>query len=80
MAVGLFGVTGATGGVGSRVAARLAESGYSQRLIVRDKSRAPDLSGAQAAEASYDDPEAMRRALAGVETLFMVSAAEAADR
>ena len=80
MAADLFGVTGATGGVGSRVAARLAESGYSQRLIVRDKSRAPDLSGAQAAEASYDDPEAMRRALAGVETLFMVSAAEAADR
>ena len=80
MAVNLFGVTGATGGVGSRVAARLAESGYSQRLIVRDKSRAPDLSGSQAAEASYDDPEAMRRALAGVETLFMVSAAEAADR
>ena len=80
MAGDLFGVTGATGGVGGRVATRLAGSGYSQRLIVRDKSRAPDLSGSQAAEASYDDPEAMRRALAGVETLFMVSAAEAADR
>ena len=80
MAVDLFGVTGATGAVGGRVAARLAESGHSQRLIVRDKSRAPDLPGAEAAEASYGDPEAMWRALAGVETLFMVSAREAADR
>jgi NAD(P)H dehydrogenase (quinone) len=80
MAVDLFGVTGATGAVGGRVAARLAGSGHSQRLIVRDKSRAPNLPGAEAAEASYDDPEAMRRALAGVETLFMVSAGEAADR
>jgi uncharacterized protein YbjT (DUF2867 family) len=80
MAVDLIGVTGATGAVGGRVATRLAGSGHSQRLIVRDESRAPDLPGAEAAGASYDDPVAMRRALAGVETLFMVSAGEAADR
>jgi len=75
-----FGVTGATGAVGGRVAARLAELGYSQRLIVRDPDRAPDLPGAEAAEASYDDPQAMQRALAGVRTFFMVSAGEAYDR
>jgi NAD(P)H dehydrogenase (quinone) len=75
-----FGVTGATGAVGGRVAARLAELRYSQRLIVRDVDRAPDLPGAEAAEASYDDPQAMRRALLGVRTFFMVSAGEAYDR
>jgi NAD(P)H dehydrogenase (quinone) len=75
-----FAVSGATGGVGGRVAARLANSGHGQRLIVRDRSRAPDLPGAEAAEASYDDFEAMRRALAGVRTFFMVSGSEAAGR
>lgn len=75
-----FGVTGATGAVGGRVAARLAELGYSQRLIVRDLDRAPDLPGAEAAEASYDDPQAMQRALSSVRTFFMVSAGEAYNR
>lgn len=76
----VFGVAGATGAVGGRVAARLAESDYGQRLIVRDRSRAPHLPGADAAEASYNDPETMRRALAGVRTFFMVSGGEAHDR
>jgi NAD(P)H dehydrogenase (quinone) len=76
----LLGITGATGAVGGRVAARLAQLGHDQRLVVRDKSRAPDLPGAEAAEASYGDPESMREALAGVRTFFMVSAGEAHDR
>jgi NAD(P)H dehydrogenase (quinone) len=75
-----FAVSGATGAVGGRVAARLAELGLGQRLIVRDRSRAPDLPGAETAEASYDNPQAMRRALAGVQTFFMVSAGEAYER
>lgn len=75
-----FAVSGATGAVGSRVATRLAESGQSQRLVVRDAGRAPDLPGAEVAEASYEEPEAMEKALAGAETFFMVSASEAADR
>jgi uncharacterized protein YbjT (DUF2867 family) len=49
-------------------------------LIVRDLDRAPDLPAAKAAEASYDDPQALRRALSGVRTFFMVSAGEAYDR
>ncbi len=77
---GAFAVSGASGAVGGRVAARLASLGHSQILIVRDRSRAPDLPGAEAAQASYDHPQAMRRALAGVRTFFMVSAGEAADR
>jgi NAD(P)H dehydrogenase (quinone) len=75
-----FAVSGATGALGGRVAARLADLGHGQRLIVRDKNRAPDLPGAEAAEASYEDPGAMRQALAGARTFFMVSASETHDR
>ena len=77
----MIGVTGATGGLGGRVARHLADRGLEQRLIVRDASRAPSLPGAEVAEASdYGDGEAMRRALAGVGTLLLVSAGEHPDR
>ena len=75
-----YAVTGATGNIGGRVARALAAGGVSQRLVVRDPSRAPLLPGAQVAVASYDEPDAMRAAFAGVPTLFMVSAAENVDR
>jgi len=80
MTDGLIAVTGATGGVGGRVARRLADAGQWQRLLVRDLGRAPRLAGAEVARASYDDPVAMRRALRGVHTLFLVSAHEHPDR
>jgi NAD(P)H dehydrogenase (quinone) len=71
----MLAVTGVTGEVGGRVAARLAKLGLAQRLIVRDTSRAPSLPGAEVRQASsYGDAVAMGRALAGVETLFLVSA------
>jgi NAD(P)H dehydrogenase (quinone) len=73
-------VTGATGGLGGRVARRLAERGVAQRLVVRDPARAPELPGAAVAGAAYDDPAAMRRALRGVDTLLLVSASEHPDR
>ena len=77
----MIGVTGATGFVGGEVAARLAERGLSQRLIVRDAERAPQLPGAKVAVASrYGAADEMRAALEGVETLFLVPAAESADR
>ena len=63
-----FAVSGASGAVGGRVATPLASLGHGQRLIVRNIDRAPDLPGAGVAQASYDDPEAMRRALDSVET------------
>ncbi len=77
--MGLIGVTGATGGIGGRVAARLADGGLRLRLIARDPSRAPDL-GAEVAAAEYRDGAAMRAALEGVDTLFLVSGAESRDR
>ncbi len=76
----MYAVTGATGRVGSRVARRLAESGVVQRCIVRNVQRGPKLPRAEIAQATYDDSEAMRRALDGVDTLFLVSASEAEDR
>ena len=75
-----FATFGATGVVGGRVAARLAEAGVGQRLVVRDRSRAPELAGAEVAEASYADPAALREALAGTRIFFMVSGAEDRDR
>lgn len=74
-------VTGSTGQVGGRVAASLSARGIPQRLIVRDPSRAPALAGAVAVGASsFGDAEAMRRALDGVRTLFLVSGRETEDR
>jgi NAD(P)H dehydrogenase (quinone) len=72
-----IGVTGATGGVGGRVARRLAEHGIEQRLLVRDEARAPSHEHADVAVfEGYEDGDGMRRALDGVGTLFLVSAAE----
>ena len=77
MAAERIGVTGATGELGGRVASRLADRGVEQRLIVRDQARAPSLPHAEVAVfGGYEDGDGMRRALEGVETLFLVSAAE----
>lgn len=74
-------VTGASGRVGGRVARRLADRGMKTRLLGRDPARLPDLPGAvKAPPAPYGDGEAMRRALDGTDTLFLVSAHESPDR
>ncbi|THA70322.1 SDR family oxidoreductase [Streptomyces sp. A0958] len=77
----LTAVTGASGALGGRVATRLARAGVPVRLLGRDPSRLPELPGADPAPpAPYGDGEAMRRALAGAHTLFLVSAHESPDR
>jgi len=77
----VIGVTGATGEVGGRVARRLADTGHSQRLIVRDASRAPRLLGSEVASfGGYADVMGMRTAFTGLSTLFLVSARESQDR
>ncbi|QJU55355.1 SDR family oxidoreductase [Herbiconiux sp. KACC 21604] len=84
-------VTGATGEVGGRVARLLTADraeGARLRLVVRDPARAErvadELRGTgveiEVAVAEYGEREASERALAGVDVLFMVSAAESADR
>lgn len=77
----MIAVTGATGELGGRVAARLAAAGVSQRLLVRDASRAPQPEGAEVATFDgYHDRAGMAAALRGTHTLFLVSARESADR
>ena len=77
----MIGVAGATGALGRRIAAGLAEGGFGQRLIVRDRARAPAHPSAEVVEAGgYGDGEAMRHALEGVDVLFLPSAAEHPDR
>jgi NAD(P)H dehydrogenase (quinone) len=73
-------VTGSTGYVGGRTAARMAERGAPLRLVVRDPSRAPDLGAEVRAASSYGAGEEMRAALDGVDTLFLVPAEESEDR
>ncbi|HLM04818.1 MAG TPA: SDR family oxidoreductase [Blastococcus sp.] len=76
-------VTGATGVLGGRVVDRLAGAGdVSLRLVVRDPARAPQVAGAEvvANPGGYADGAGFRKALEGVHTLYLVSAAEAEDR
>lgn len=73
-------LTGVTGRLGGRVARRLAKRSTPFRMLVRDPSRAPELPDTEVMQAAYHDREAATVALRGASTLFMVSAAEAADR
>ena len=73
----MIALTGSTGALGGLVAPALVD--LAPRLLVRDVSRAPDL-GLPVFVASYGDSTAARAALDGVDLLFMVSAAESADR
>ena len=77
----MIGTTGATGEVGGRIARLLAARGKPQRLIVRDPTKAPELSSAEVVSfGGYDDSDGMKRSFAGVSTLFLVSGREAPDR
>ena len=76
----MLAITGATGAVGGRVARALADDFRNDlRLVVRDPSRAPDYD-TDVRVCEYADHAAAVEALRGVDTLFMVSAAEAVDR
>lgn len=73
-------ISGASGSLGGPVARMLAERDVPLRLLVRRPGAAPQLRRSEARVASYDDHDAARAALTGVQTLLMVSAAESADR
>jgi uncharacterized protein YbjT (DUF2867 family) len=73
-------LTGVTGRLGRRVADRLVDGGSTPRLLVRDPARAPALPGCEVVVAPYDDAQAVRRALEGIEVVLMVSASESPDR
>lgn len=73
-------VTGVTGGVGRMTADLLADAGVPFRMLARSPERAPRYPGSTVERAAYSDREAVLAALDGVETLFMVSAAENRER
>jgi NAD(P)H dehydrogenase (quinone) len=68
-------ITGATGKVGRRVTALI----HSPVLIIRDRSRAPEGYDARVAS-DYGALDEMREAFTGVDTVFLIPAAESADR
>ena len=70
-------LTGSTGQLGGRVAAQLSD--LAPILLVRDASRAPDIAGSEVRVATVRPRRRVTRSKA-VDTLFMVSAAEAFDR
>jgi NAD(P)H dehydrogenase (quinone) len=66
-------ITGATGAVGGSVARLLEDEGQQLRLLVRDRTRAPDLPNAEVVTGDYADPASLDRAFAGIHTAFVVS-------
>jgi uncharacterized protein YbjT (DUF2867 family) len=69
-------VTGATGNVGSQVVRELGRSGVPVRAFVRDTARAREVLGdaVELAAGNLSDPDSLRRALRGVDTVFLSSA------
>ncbi|MEV8515026.1 NAD(P)H-binding protein [Dactylosporangium sp. NPDC051484] len=72
----MIAVTGASGQVGGRVARLLS---VPHTLVVRDPAKVP-VSDKSVRVAEYRDTAAMTEALRGVETVFLVSARESAER
>ncbi|PPK62065.1 NAD(P)H-binding protein [Actinokineospora auranticolor] len=81
MAEAVIAVTGAGGGIGGRVARRLADAGATTRLVSRRPEALPDLAGATAVRGTdYTDAAGVGAAVAGAGVLFLVSARESANR
>jgi uncharacterized protein YbjT (DUF2867 family) len=67
-------VTGATGTIGSQVAAQLSARGADIRALVRDPSKAKLPAGVAVTQGDFLDVDGMRAALKGVRTLFLLNA------
>ena len=75
-----IGVTGVTGHVGGRVRELLADTGQPLVLLARTPGKVSAGPREQVRACDFADPEGAAAALDGVDTLLMVSAAEAPDR
>lgn len=74
-------ITGATGQLGRLVINKLKEKASDAEIValVRSLEKARDL-GVTVKEADYDKPETLDQALAGVETLLLISSSEVGKR
>ncbi len=77
---GTVALTGVTGHLGAKVLARFAGRQASAVLLARNPSKVAGAPGFGVRACDYADASGARRALRGVDTLLMVSAAETPDR
>ena len=70
-------VTGSTGKIGSKVVAQLAQQGMAVRALTRSPEKAQFPAGVTAVKGDLLDTDAMRAALKGVSTLFLLVANDA---
>lgn len=78
----IIAVTGATGQLGRLVIEQLKprlSEGQAVVALVRDPAKAVDL-GVEVRAADYDQPEALAKALAGVDVLLLISSSEVGKR
>lgn len=70
----MYAIAGVTGNTGSVVAETLLAQGNPVRVLVRDAAKAAPwrARGAEVAVASFDDPDALTRALTGVEGAYLL--------
>ncbi|MBX0334301.1 SDR family oxidoreductase [Pontibacter sp. HSC-14F20] len=76
-----IGITGATGQLGRLIVSKLKEKVAPEDLValVRSPQKAADL-GIEAREAHYDEPETLKSALQGIDTLLLISGSEVGKR
>ena len=67
-------VTGATGRVGRKVVQQLVKRGADVRVLVRDPAKAKFPAGVEVVQGDLLDIDALRTALSGVNTLFLLNA------
>ena len=77
---GTVALTGVTGHLGAKVLARFAGRQASAVLLARNPSKVAGAPGFEVRACDYADASGARRALGGVDTLLMGSAAETPDR
>jgi uncharacterized protein YbjT (DUF2867 family) len=66
-------VTGSTGNVGRNVVEQLVNRGADVRALVRDPSKANFPAGLEVVQGDLLDVDALRSALSGVSTLFLLN-------
>lgn len=73
-------ITGSSGSIGGRVARQLSKQGFPLTLLLRTPAKAPALPDTRVLACEYGNVEQARKALEGIDLLFMVSAAESPTR